>query len=286
MVTHSAFSDDSGGAEQRYQSLSLVTLQSSLVGPLAKEVRDTLQESDVTEFKWQKLRSAKYHFAAQKLIDFLFQHLNDVRVDTLIWDHADGRHARQGRDENENRVRMYYHLVSTTLGKRWPVDGSIWHWKPDQQSGVDWKTLWDCLRLKRHVCVQDLFNESPDFERVSIEYPVPSESHLHEFIQIADLFAGIGAFSWENFNRYEDWLHQEEANRQTSLFLPTTQDVAFSNAEKDRFQLMSHLKERCSEKKLQVSLTSTRGFSSNRPSSPINFWLYKSRFSGDKAPSK
>jgi len=286
-ITHLAYSDDSGGAKQRYQSLSLITLSSGSAKDFLDEIQSLLKESNISEFKWQELRSARYRFASKKIIDFVFKHLKDIRVDTLIWDHRDKRHDMQGRDENENRVRMYYHLVSTTLSKRWPIPSNRWEWRPDEQSAVDWKTLWDCLRLKKHVCTQDLFGENPDFERVILDHPIPSESHLHTYIQLADLFAGIGAFSWEYFDRYQTWLDQQALAQQSSLFGDhSSTSVVFTTAEKERFWTMQYLREHCGKNKLQISLTSTRGFLSNNPESPLNFWLYRSRFSGDKAPIK
>lgn len=286
-TTHLGFSDDSGGAKQRYQSLALVTMRAESIDSFLGEIQNLLSESNVSEFKWQDVRSARCRFAAIKLIDWFFKHLTDVRIDTLIWDHQDSRHNVQGRDENENRVRMYYHLVSTTLSKRWPIGNSQWFWRPDEQSAVDWRTLGDCLCLKKHACASDLFGESPDFERVQLESPTPSHSHEHLFIQVADLFAGIGAFSWEYFDRYQQWENQEESARQTSLFgSSNSADIIFTAAEKERFVVMKHLRERAGQNTLQVSLKSTRGFSSNNPSLPLNFWLYHSRFSGDTAPRR
>jgi hypothetical protein len=60
-----------------------------------------LAESKVAEFKWQKLTSAKYRFAALKLIDTIFEAVGQgLRTDVLVWDTRDRRHAVPGRDDD------------------------------------------------------------------------------------------------------------------------------------------------------------------------------------------
>lgn len=283
-VTHLAFSDDSG--QKRYHSLSLCTFEAKHEESLFSELDGLLKLSAVSEFKWEKLRSAKYRFAAERIINFVFKHLDKLRIDTIIWDYEDSRHRISQRDDNENRVRMYYHLTSTTMSRRWLIAGTKWQWKPDEQSAVDWNTLWDCLQLKKHKCVQDLFNENPDFEKVKLERPIPSKSSENCFIQVADLFAGIGAYSWECFDSYYIWSSQVASQQQNSLFDSEILAQTFTDAEEERFRMLKLLRDKCGENRLQVSLNSSRGLKSNLVTSPINFWLYTPRVVVDKAPVK
>lgn len=283
-TTHVAFSDDS--SQGRYNSLALCTFSKEHEVELEAEIRELLKISSVEEFKWEKLRSAKYRFAAERIINFAFKHSDKMRVDVIIWDHEDSRHKLSQRDENENRVRMYYHLVSCVLSRRWTVDGSVWEWFPDEQSSVDWKTLWDCLRTKKHACVKDLFGENPDFERVVISKPAPASSANNPFIQIADLFAGLGAYSWGCFDRYELWIQSNEQKVQNSLFEQETPAPTFTDVEKERFSMIQLVRTKSGNARFQISLNSSRGFKSNRPDSPINFWLYSPQRPEDKAPTR
>lgn len=279
--THYAFSDDSSHQEGRFNSLALISLKESDFDGINKKLEQIFNESGVkNEFKWEKLKNAKYKFTAEKMIDFVFNSGDKIRIDVLIWDMEDSRHKGvHGRNDNENLVRMYYHLVATTLSKRWPIK-TYWHWIPDKQSSVDWKTLQDCISNKKHKCTQDLFGENSDFEKISLEKINPDCSKKHILIQLADLFAGLGAYSYGHFGRFTLW--ESENKHQASLFPVET--AHFSEGEKYKFHIINILNKKCKDHHLQISFNSSQGFKSNNQSSFINFWLYSPQTSLDKAP--
>jgi hypothetical protein len=82
------FTDESSITDSRFQSLSAFSLPFTHYDELKSIVNKILKESNVTEFKWQKLKDAKNFFCAEKLINFLFQNIHtcNLRVDTIIWD--------------------------------------------------------------------------------------------------------------------------------------------------------------------------------------------------------
>ncbi|MBD3331002.1 hypothetical protein GF354_05775 [Candidatus Peregrinibacteria bacterium] len=282
--THYAFSDDSAHVDGRYNSLALVSIETTNYSEIIDLLTNLYSNSGITiEFKWQKLRDAKHRFAAEKLVDFVFQNSDKIRIDIITWDLEDSRHnGLQGRDDSENLVRMYYHLASSTLSKRWPISGVCWKWYPDNQSSVCWTTLSDCLKTKKHNCTADLFDQNPDFERVDLNETVPSESHDFPLIQIADLFAGMGAYSFGHYERYQAWNFQN--NAQTSMF--EVEEPDFSNSEEERFKIITKVNEMAKERRLQMALDSTKGFSSYNPDCFINYWLYVPQHEYDKAPVK
>jgi hypothetical protein len=55
--SHVAYSDESHHNVGRFRSLGVISLRADLAA--------ILRESDAHEFKWQKLKNAKYRFAAQ-----------------------------------------------------------------------------------------------------------------------------------------------------------------------------------------------------------------------------
>lgn len=288
-MTHQAFSDDSASPSRRYESLSLVTMGRDKAEPISEEIRRLLQESDVSEFKWNKVSSAKYRFAAEKIISTVFSALADIRVDTIIWDNQDSRHVIEGRDDAENRVRMYYHLLSTVLSKRWLVKGVTWEWRPDHQSSIDWDVLRDCLCNKKHKKTADLFQQNPDFERVKILTPTPVASHDNPLIQVADLFAGIGAYSWDCFETFCSWEEGQRNQLQPRLFEIGDGGKAqekLTLSEQERFKIINHLKRKAGDYRLSLSFRSSGGFSTRRPDSRINFWRYLPQRPEDTAPQK
>jgi hypothetical protein len=279
MATHAAFSDDSKHEAGRYNSLSVVTLEIDEGRALSVELRKLIADAGLnSEFKWSDLSSATHRRVAEQMIDFTLRKINQLRIDVLIWDNHDSRHAIVGRDDTENLVRMYYHLIATTLSRRWPIDKTIWVWLPDQQSSVHWPTLQACLRAKKHSCVADLFGANPAFERVNVSVK-PAKSHERVFIQLADLFAGMDAYSWGHFTKYQKWEHQQKGNH---LF--GEQSVSLSRSERQRFPVLQNFREKCRTRDMKIGLTSSRGLRSHDPRQRINFWPYEPQHRTDKAP--
>ena len=263
MPTHVAFSDDSKHSQGRYNSLGLVTLAVANHRAFHDEITALLKESSISsEFKWARLTNAKYRFAAEKMMDFALRNASKLRIDVLIWDMDDARHKGvRGRSDNENLVRMYYHLVAATCGKRWPISNVRWAWYPDEQSSVQWKTLRDCITNKKHRSVEDLFGANPEFERVNLGLK-PVKSHEHPFIQLADLFAGLGAYSSGNFPRLKIWQEQQKG---PNLF-GSNNNTTFSNSEKERFRVITDFRGKCATQNLKIGLESSGGLQSHDPS--------------------
>ncbi len=282
--THYAFSDDSRHHDGRYNSLSLVTLERKQYKTLNDKLEDLLYTSNVNdEFKWEKLRNAKYRFMAEKFIDFAFQYTDLLRIDIIIWDLNDERHKGvKSRDDSENLVRMYYHLVSSTFSKRYSIPKVCWKWRPDKQSSVDWTTLHDCLKNTKHDCITDLFQLNPDVEMVDLRKIIPSESQNFPFIQMADLFAGIGSYSFGHFDQYKKW--QIQSSKQISMF--DIEEYNFSNSENERFSVITKLDKMAKDRGLKIALTSSKGFKSYDPNCFLNFWQYMPQHEYDKAPRK
>ena len=208
--THIAFSDDSGHEDGRYNSLCLITLLMSSLDEIKQQLKDILKKSGVeSEFKWSKLRSnsAKYKFCAERFEKFLFENIDKLRVDVLIWDMEDSRHKNlSGRDDNENLTRMYYHLLQNALSYR-RANEATWLWIPDHQSSMNWRLLRNCLVSKKHKALTDLFGiDERSFQNLGLKIIKPTNSCDEPFIQLADYIAGIGAYSYGHFDKYLNWI--------------------------------------------------------------------------------
>ena len=285
-TTHIAYSDESYQTASRYRSIAVVTLRATDERAITQSFSEILQGSGISEFKWEKLRQARERFAALKMLDKTIELAiqKKLRVDVLIWDTHDSRHQIPGRDDVANLQRMYYHLFKNVLQRRWPSE-STWRLHPDENTALDWETVQDFLdaagfgfridgnlfeggfrlRLKR------------DFGVLQIAQACSEKTPL---CQVADLFAGLGAFSHSAYDKYETWLHLQSG--QMSLF--GGRECTVSNRERERFRVMQHLDKECKKHKLRVGLKSSRGFKTYDPQYPINFWLYEPQHPEDKAP--
>ena len=247
------------------------------------KLKDILDNSSVKEFKWKKLRDAKYRFCAEKIINFIFQHLHtyDIRIDTLIWDTQDDRHSIPNRDDTANFERMFFHLLHSALRKR--PKKSKWRIYPDERLDIDWNTIEQCLSAvgirQEHVkspllgdFFADQYYEISDFKQL--------QSHDHPCTHIADLFAGLSVFSKTRYDKYCSW----KSCQNPGLF--GADDTNFSKQEEARFVIMDLLNTSCKANKLGVSLKSNQCFATLSPKNPINFWHYASQHEKDRAPKK
>ena len=115
--THIAYSDESYYTTERYRSVAVVSLETDRNETLCNCFSHIVREAGVSEFKWSKLAQARERFAAQHLLNAVVRKALDghLRVDVLIWDTHDSRHAIPGRDDIANLQRMYYHLFRTLI---------------------------------------------------------------------------------------------------------------------------------------------------------------------------
>lgn len=287
IYSHLAFSDDSEHEDGRYNSLGLVTLSYSKYLELEVELNELFLSSGIkNEFKWTKVATAKYRFVAEKINRFIFNHINDLRIDVLIWDMQDSRRKGiVGRDNDADLGIMYYQLLSCTLTKRWDIKSNTWLWKPDKQSSIGWETMKECLVSKKYKNFIDLFDiNRENFFRLNLGKIEPSDSQKERFIQIADYFAGLGAYSYGHFIKYKKWL--KLVSPQISLFCDNMDDLCLSNREKIRFPLLGSFIKDCKKFGLGISLEQTQGLKTYNPQKNINFWLYQPQRFSDKAPTK
>ena len=291
-VSHIAYSDESYYTNDRYRSVSVVTFENINKERFSRSFRQLLDDSQISEFKWEKLRQARERFAAIKLIDEVISLAQNklIRLDILVWDTQDSRHQIEGRDDIANLQRMYYHLFKSVLKNRWSAE-SNWLLLPDENSALDWQSVQDYLDTAG-LSIQisnNLFDEKPFRIKLSRDFQIVGIKEIssvkESICQVADLFAGIGAYSRSNFTKYLEWLDCE--NGQMRLITETSQEnQKFTNSEKERFKIIKHLDDSCKRNKFRVSLKRGKGFKTFDPRSPINFWVYEPQNSKDKAPTK
>jgi hypothetical protein len=291
-VSHIAYSDESYYTDDRYRSVSVVTFENGNKERFSRTFRQLLDDSHVSEFKWNKLRQARERFAAIKIIDEVISlaQNNLIRIDVLVWDTQDSRHQVEGRDDIANLQRMYYHLFKNVLKSRWPTE-STWLLLPDENSALDWQSVQDYLDTAglSFQISGSLFDGKPFRIRLSRDFQIVGikeiSSEKESICQVADLFAGIGAYTHSAFTKYMEWAECESG--QMRLITETSpENQKLTNSENERFKIIKHLDDSCKRNKFRVSLKSGKGFKTFDPRFPINFWVYEPQNSNDKAPIK
>lgn len=290
-VTHVGFSDESNWNKGRFRSLGLVTCPFSFLKELEAELRNLLEESGVSEFKWKELDGAKERFAAVKMCQFAVEHAcsGRLRVDVLIWDIQDSRHNIPGRDDIANLQRMYYHLFRNVMRARWPND-AVWRLHPDEHTALDWETVQDCLEKVAatvEVVPPNLIGKRFRLRlrrEFGLEEIRPVSSKEHPLLQLADLFAGMAVFSRDKFQEYQRWL--PTAAGQSTLF-PDDEDRSDpTRSMRERFHVLRKFDSLCKEHKMGVSLETRQGLWTPKPENPLNFWIYEPQHPEDRAPRR
>lgn len=290
--SHIAFADETRHNIGRYRGIGLISLRYEHLWSLCVALQSLLQESGITELKWQKLDGAKYRFAALKILRCTVKSAcaGLLRADVLTWDIQDSRHTVRGRDDSANLQRMYYHLFKNVLHTRWP-NQSKWRLCPDENSAMNWSEVEDFLD-KSSTTVEvrcDLFTQGGFKARLKqdfgIEQITPCKSHEEPLVQIADLFVGLGVYSRISYGQYEHW--SQDNRGQLALFTNVISTAAkLSRSDRERCCVLDEFDAMCKRQKLGVSLKTNRGLKTFDPANPINFWWYESKHEGDKAPVK
>lgn len=279
-----AYSDESGTGE-RFTSIASFSLRQDALLVVNDALKRLLDSSSVGEFKWQKLKDAKYRHCALKLLNTVWDCLGtaDARVDVLIWDHEDKRHATPGRDDMANFGRMFFHLQSASMKRR--ARNSEWRLLPDERVEIDWDTVRKCLaaigRRRQFIKAPLLGNffADPFYSVIECRQVV---SHEEPCTQVADFFAGLAVFSRTHYEKFERWVISSHPN--LGLWEDTT--VEISNREENRFRVLQAFYTGCKERRLGVSLRTRRYLHTPRPSYPLNFWHYEPQHELDRAPRR
>jgi len=288
--THFAYADECQFNIGRYRGIGLITLARRDQERVNRELVALLAESNVDELKWEKVRSAKYRFAALKATDYALHQAaaGVMRVDVLVWDILDSRHDIQGRDDLQNLQRMYYHLFRNVLLNRWPV-GSNWHLFPDEHTAVDWRNMEGILENSgsRLEAENNLLTGGKLQLRLRRDFGIvditPVRSHEVAGVQLADLFVGLAVYSRTSYDTFEqEKLGRDKCQEFFSFgFEPAVQP---SNADVERCKVLAEVNANCKDRKMGVSLKTHRGLRTLNPESPVNFWWYQPQHETDRAP--
>ena len=165
----------------------------------------------------------------------------------------------------------------------------MWSLHPDENSTLDWDQVRSFLNtasvLKPGLAPQisnDLFEYLViDFHVVQISEVCSTDAFI---AQLADLFAGMGPYSYSNYELYKQW--ESDLSPQMSFLAQQHKVKPLSNRDKERCLVISHLIANCKKCKLGVGINTAKGLRTFSPSNPINFWFYIPQHEEDRAPTK
>jgi hypothetical protein len=254
LPTYSAYGDEAQYNFGRYRGVGIVSLPSPLAVVHSAELRAILSTSGVEECKWEKVRSGRGRLATSKLLHWtLEQALNGtLAIDVLTWDTEGADHRGHGPHHLVKLRYMYAMLLESVVQARAP-HGAHWRFYPDEQTAITW-------------------------DRMAAQLPTlsditPSQSQDEPLIQIADLFVGLGVFSRNAYDLYEQWLcgPDEAETAPTGEQMPPER---LSGSIRQRCLILDEFFTLCKLRGLGVSLRTQRGLRTYDQARPISFAWY------------
>jgi hypothetical protein len=260
--TYVGFSDESHQEQGQYRAISIVTMEKDFSKEVSKQLSELIKKSGLDEFKWKKLRSARERLCAEKFVKLVVPLIRQkkIRIDTIIWEHT----SEIKDDSSTHFQKMYYQLFKNVLWQRWP-EGIEWELYPDEQSVIYWDLIIDFLfgiAMKR-VEAKGKSELVVFLDKLSFKKLVEVKSEKEPIVQIADLFAGMTVFSYEQSGRII-------RSGQKTLF----GEKAISNSMDDKFSVLDDFLRCCSKMRVVVSKKKTGGLKTS-PDENINFWLFR-----------
>lgn len=278
--THVAYSDEAYHHGGKYSSICMLSLAVDTALELEAKMRSLLTESGLNEFKWSKLGSARERLAAIKIIDLVFPYLKNksLRIDTVIWDSY--KRKEQIPEDNITILgKMYFHLFKNVFSMRWPKEAE-WAVFPDQQGAIDWIELEKILgNVSSRVFIRKKEDGNHSFEikrSFSVNGIEQVDSKKSPLCQIADFFSGLSAF-------YS--LDCPNCNLSVSQSTLDNTKAKLSNKQKERIEVLRHIKEKFKGSSFEVTFDSSQGIYTKNPNGQINFWQFETNLSKYKNAS-
>lgn len=114
MNSFSAYSDESGIFDHRFQSIAVVSGKETMLEELRDRLQEVINNREILEVKFfeiteynSAIAEAARQFMKIAVKDFAIK--GKIGIDILTWDICDSRHAVPDRDNFANLGRMYYH---------------------------------------------------------------------------------------------------------------------------------------------------------------------------------
>ena len=287
------YADESADEEGRFRSFAVVSGLDQRLAELRAQA-DAICE-DWTEAKFTQVNGhSRNGRVARALVEAAVRAVSGgaTRMDVIVWDTHDRRHAVPGRDDVANFGRMAYHLIQQIARRH---SQSHWEFYPDVGGSVDWLEVMEYLSNtplggSRRVQPQEHALFRVDTPPITFTQFSPVDSVSERLVQIADLFAGMACLSrgeGSGCGDYHCGVWQQTSNA-TVVCLPfdDIDPPVLSNRKRAQYELVCHTYDACKSQKLGVSLPSSGYLRTQHGRNPVNFWHYEPQHDDDRAPTR
>ena len=246
------YSDESSYNYGAVRGVGAVSLRLDNAPRLDAELASLLRASDVRELKWEKVRTARTAFAAEKALAWALDHAlgGALWIETLTWEVTSAAASRARRPALATLRDGYTTLLTSVMARQSQRGTPARPWRifPDEQTAISWARMCEAL---------------PQTPEIS-----PARSEASPLIQLADLFTGLAVFSRAAYDAYEHWLGVR--GRDQDAHLTTTPEGAHGS-QMYRFVLLDDFYTTCVRRLPGISLQTHRGLYTWRADAPVQF---------------
>lgn len=284
-ITHYAFSDESYyTTNDEYGAIATLSTKADCKRKLEDEIKPLLDQIP-NEYKWVKFTNENYYEVSKCIFNILFEYAvcGNLRIDVIIWETNDPRYPRNSTNTVEKLSVLYYLRLRDMMSRRW---GRKTHWAifVDEQHQVEWKKLDEYLDWgSMNIYSRTIFGKDFDtnwLRENSLKYSAESvqqvKSDKEPLVQIADIFAGMAAYSHNKGDKLVEWLKidapQTSNNGARQLAFKFLNKTNVSGRELWRNRFIKYVQDKCKSKNYQVSINNKKGLHTFKPASPFNFF--------------
>ncbi|HEY7019499.1 MAG TPA: hypothetical protein VH349_00180 [Ktedonobacterales bacterium] len=247
------YGDESSYNYGAVRGVGAVSLRLDDSARLGEELASLLRASSVRELKWEKVRTARAAFAAQKALTWALDHALDgeLWIETVTWEVSSAAASRARRPALTQLRNAYTTLLSSVMTRHAQRGEQSQGWRivPDEQSAIPWTRIQETLP--------------------QIAIIMPARSETQPLIQLADVFAGLAIFSRAAYGAYERWLCVRGQDAHA-----TTASEGVYGSQAYRFVLLDEFYTACVRRLPGISLQTRRGLYTWRADAPIQFRFY------------
>jgi hypothetical protein len=244
------YSDESSYNYGAVRGVGAVSLRLDDTERLSAALAGLLHASGLRELKWEKVRTARTAFAAEKALSWALDRALDgeLWIETLNWEVTSAAASRARRPALTHLRDGYAALLTSVIARHThsAEQSKSWLILPDEQTAIPWTRMKSVLPQAAEI--------------------TPARSQMQPMIQLADLFAGLAIFSRAAYDAYERWLCIPDWFARAA----TTAGAAHGSSAY-RFALLDGFYAACVRRLPGISLQTHRGLYTWRATAPIQF---------------
>jgi hypothetical protein len=146
--THALYTDESGGPEDAWRTLSGVAGPLALLEALQRQLADAARMHGVEDLKWNQVRTRVSRLeACCQYFDLASQAIpKGLWMACILWKPKEGLRTAMQKNDDRKALKEAYARLLQMADREHPGAAFIFH--PDQRTGMDWESLMSRAKLK------------------------------------------------------------------------------------------------------------------------------------------